>query len=133
MSQTIVNTINAIEVSPELVSGADPDVEFRRRLRASQRQIARAACSSTWREDCLYRGAEYEPDFHCQCGQCAEKFPHRLHPRDYRESDYSSDCQVEQSEVDDELAEDLTRLRNERQRIGSVFLRVPRQEIETRR
>jgi hypothetical protein len=39
-----------------------------------------------------------------------------------RESNYSLDCQIETDE-DPEFAEELARLRNDRPRFGSVFIR----------
>jgi hypothetical protein len=86
-------------------------------------QIEQLVCSSTWGDDCLYRGAEYAPDFRCSCPVCRELFPHRRHPRSARESKYSLDCQIE-SDEDPELAADFALLRNDRPRIGSVFPRM---------
>jgi hypothetical protein len=95
--------------------------EIRRRIRRIRREIEEVVCSATWADDCLYRGAEYAPDFECQCPICRKFFPRRRHPRGVRESRYSLDCQIE-SEEDPELAEDLARLRNDRLRVGSVFI-----------
>jgi hypothetical protein len=99
----------------------DSEPAMLRRLREIRREAEGMVCSSTWLEDCLYRGADYAPDFHCACPVCRSLFPDRLHPRPVRESKYSLDCQVETQE-DPELAEDLARLRNDRPRFGSVFL-----------
>jgi hypothetical protein len=92
-----------------------------RQLRKIRQEIDETVCSATWAEDCLYRGAEYCPDFKCACPVCSGSFPNRLHPRPVRESDYSLDCQVEAGE-DPEFAEELERLRNDRPRSGSVFI-----------
>jgi hypothetical protein len=95
-----------------------------RQIAQIREKIFRLACSSAWAEDCLYRGTDYAPDFRCRCGLCRAKFPNRRYPRAARESTISVDCQVEADE-DPELAEDLARLRNERVRIGSVFVSMP--------
>ncbi len=92
-----------------------------RQLRQIRRQIEETACSSTWAEDWLYRGAAYAPDFQCNCPVCRKLFPNRRHPRPVRESNYSIDCQIETNE-DPEFAEELARLRNDRARFGSVFI-----------
>jgi len=97
------------------------DAHLRERVEQIRQQVLRTVCSATWAEDCLYRGAKYAPDFHCRCTLCREKFPDRLHPREARQSDFSGDCQME-TEDDPELAEDLNRLRNDRDRVGSVFI-----------
>jgi hypothetical protein len=92
-----------------------------RRIKRARERLEEIACSSTWAEDCLFRGADYVPDFQCKCPLCTAIFRQRLYPRSVRESDYALDCQVECDE-DPELAEDLARLRNERLRLGSVFV-----------
>jgi hypothetical protein len=92
-----------------------------RQLREARRQIEEVACTSTWVEDCLYRGAAYAPDFQCACPVCRTLFRDRRHPRPVRESKYSLDCQVEADE-DPEFAEELAILRNDRARCGSAFL-----------
>jgi hypothetical protein len=92
-----------------------------RRIERAKRRLEEITCTSTWAEDCLFRGEEYAPDFKCKCPLCREIFRRRLHPRPVRESNYSLDCQAECNE-DPELAEDLARLRNERLRVGSVFV-----------
>jgi hypothetical protein len=97
------------------------DEHLKQRIQQVRQQVYRTACSATWAEDCLYRGAQYSPDFRCQCTLCRERFPERLYPREARQSDYSADCQLE-AENDPELAEDLDRLRNDRERMGSVFI-----------
>jgi hypothetical protein len=97
------------------------DAQLRERVEQIRQQVFRTVCSATWADDCLYRGARYAPDFRCRCALCREKFPDRLHPREARQSDFSGDCQME-SEHDPELAEDLDRLRNDRDRVGSVFI-----------
>ena len=71
------------------------------------------------------RGADYAPDFRCDCPVCREFFPKRRHPRAARESRYSPDCQIE-TEEDPEFAEEFARLRNDRPRFGSVLIRHPR-------
>jgi hypothetical protein len=93
-----------------------------RQLSQIRREIEELVCTSTWAEDCLFRGAEYAPDFQCACPACRSLFPNRRHPRAVRESAYSLDCQVEADE-DPEFAEDFARLRNDRPRFGSVFIR----------
>jgi hypothetical protein len=85
------------------------------------KQLRAISCSSSWMEDCLYRGKEYAPDFRCHCPRCNSKFPDRLHPQPARQSDYSEDCQVEGDE-DAEFAEEFSRLRNARLRVGSAFI-----------
>jgi len=97
------------------------DEQLRERVEQIRQQVYRTACSATWAEDCLYRGAEYSPDFRCNCSVCRERFPERLYPREARQSDFSGDCQME-AENDPELAEELERLRNDRERVGSVFI-----------
>ena len=92
-----------------------------RQLRQIRREIDETVCSATWAEDCLYRGADYSPDFKCACPACRKVFPNRLHPRPVRESEYSLDCQIE-AEEDPEFAEEFARLRNDRTRFGSVFI-----------
>ena len=92
-----------------------------RQLSQIRREIEELVCTSTWAEDCLFRGAEYAPDFRCACPVCRSLFPNRRHPRAVRESAYSLDCQVETDE-DPEFAEELARLRNDRPRFGSVFI-----------
>jgi len=105
--------------------------EQQTRLRALaekfRRHVESIVCSSVWAEDCLFRGANYEPDFRCSCNLCQARFPKRLHPRPVRESAISLDCQAE-IEADPDLAEDLRRLRNERERIGSAF--VARRQLD---
>ncbi len=100
---------------------AEADAVLQREVRLIRRQIDEVACSSTWAEDCLYRGVDYAPDFQCKCEACRELFPNRLHPRPVRESDYSADCQIESNE-DPEFAEELAKLRNDRARFGSIFI-----------
>jgi hypothetical protein len=99
--------------------------EQQTRLRALaekfRRHVDSLVCSSAWAEDCLFRGANYEPDFRCSCNLCQARFPKRLHPRPVRETAVSLDCQVE-IDADPDLADDLRRLRNERERIGSAFV-----------
>jgi hypothetical protein len=97
------------------------DEQLRQHIEQVRHQVYRTACSATWAEDCFYRGAQYLPDFRCNCALCRDKFPDRLYPREARQSDYSADCQME-TENDPELAEDLDRLRNDRERVGSVFI-----------
>jgi hypothetical protein len=92
-----------------------------RQVRHIRHQIEETACSSTWAEDWLYRGAAYAPDFQCKCLACRTLFPNRRHPRPVRESDYAADCQIETYE-DPEFAEELAKLRNDRQRYGSIFI-----------
>jgi hypothetical protein len=92
-----------------------------RQLRQIRREIDKTVCSATWAEDCLYRGADYLPDFRCSCPVCRNLFPNRRHPRPVRESEYSLDCQIEADE-DPEFAEEFVRLRNDRTRFGSVFI-----------
>jgi len=137
MSEVIVNNPNIfIDAPSEAAADApgrrgfrasggklqsDAEASLLRRLREVRREIEELACSATWAEDCLYRGADYAPDFQCGCPVCRTLFPARRHPRNVRESKFSIDCQVETHE-DPELAEDLARLRNDRQRIGSVFI-----------
>jgi hypothetical protein len=104
---------------------AEDDLAAVRLLRQFRREIEELACSAAWAEDCLFRGARYAPDFRCQCSNCRKFFPNRLHPRSFRESRYSIDCQVETDE-DPEFAEEFARLRNDRPRFGSVFARHPR-------
>jgi hypothetical protein len=115
----------------------DPEVRgemLRRQVAHIREKIVRLACSAAWAEDCLYRGTDYAPDFRCRCGLCEVKYPERRYPRQARESNFSVDCQVEADE-DPELAEDLARLRNDRLRVGSVFLAMSFQDrgSETRR
>jgi hypothetical protein len=100
---------------------------LRRQIDEARREVGTVACSSTWAEDCLYRGADYAPDFRCQCAVCRAEYPERLYPRAAMESRYSVDCQVE-TEVDPELAEDLARLRNDRLRAGSVCIDFRRRD-----
>lgn len=100
---------------------SEAETALLRQLRHIRRQIEETACSSTWAEDWLYRGAAYAPDFQCACPACRVLFPNRRHPRPVRESNYSLDCQVE-AEEDPEFAEDLARLRNDCPRFGSVFI-----------
>lgn len=102
---------------------SEAETALLRQLRHIRRQIEETACSSTWAEDWLYRGAAYAPDFQCACPACRALFPNRRHPRPVRESNYSLDCQVE-TEEDPEFAEELARLRNDRPRVGSVFIRA---------
>jgi len=87
-------------------------------------EVAQTVCSAAWLEDCLYRGIVYRPDFQCACALCRGQFPNRRHPRSARQSLLSSDCQDMQEDLDPELAEELARLRNDRQRIGSVCVPV---------
>jgi hypothetical protein len=96
---------------------------LRRQIDQIREKIFSIACSSAWAEDCLYRGIEYAPNFRCRCLLCEAKFPDRLYPRQARESNISIDCQAE-GDDDPELAEELARLRNERARVGSVFIAV---------
>jgi hypothetical protein len=92
-----------------------------RQVRQIRREIEETVCSATWAEDCLYRGADYSPDFRCSCPVCRNLFPNRRHPRPVRESQYSLDCQIEVDE-DPEFSEEFIRLRNDRPRFGSVFI-----------
>jgi hypothetical protein len=149
MTQIVVNNTNMIiETSPPAFQTRQARLERQQRMRAlhhaarpadqapqelarrqidqARRQVVGVACSSTWAEDCLYRGAEYAPDFRCQCAVCRAEFPDRRYPRPAMESRYSVDCQVE-ADVDPELAEDLARLRNDRLRAGSVCIDFHRQ------
>ncbi len=105
------------------------DMAAVRLLRQFRQEIEELACSATWADDCLFRGARYAPDFRCACANCRKFFPTRLHPRPFRESKYSTDCQVETDE-DPEFAEEFARLRNDRPRFGSVFARHPRISME---
>jgi hypothetical protein len=100
----------------------EADASLLRQVGHIRRQIEETACSSTWAEDWLYRGADYSPDFQCKCIACRTLFPERLHPRSVRESDYSADCQIETNE-DPEFAEELAKLRNDRPRYGSIFVK----------
>lgn len=88
-------------------------------------EVAQTVCSSSWMEDCLYRGVVYLPDFQCSCALCREHFPHRRHPRQAIQSLISADCQAMHEDLDPDIAEELARLRNDRQRIGSVCLQSP--------
>jgi hypothetical protein len=132
MPELVVNNPNI------LVDSSSRDIDGRRRyrgdsaqteaetavlqgLRQIRREIDERVCSATWAEDCLYRGADYSPDFRCACPVCQKLFPNRRHPRPVRESLYSLDCQVEMDE-DPEFAEEFNRLRNDRPRFGSVFI-----------
>lgn len=101
--------------------------QLRRQIERIRQEILHIACSSAWAEDCLYRGIDYAPDFRCHCALCESKYPQRLYPRQARESRVSADCQVE-FEEDPELAEDFARLRNERLRVGSVFIAMKNPE-----
>jgi hypothetical protein len=101
--------------------------QLHRQIEQIREKIFLIACSAAWAEDCLYRGIEYMPNFRCRCALCRSKFPDRLYPRQARESNVSVDCQVEVDE-DPELAEDLANLRNERMRVGSVFLSGERKD-----
>jgi hypothetical protein len=140
MSQIVVNNTNIIVESYPMKSESRADRQrrlrtlhsdesparrsqelLRRQIDEARSRIGRVACTSTWAEDCLYRGASYAPDFRCQCATCRGEFPERLHPRQAMESRYSLDCQVE-TEVDPELAEEVAGLRNDRLRAGSVIV-----------
>jgi len=101
--------------------------ELRHQIEQVRQKLDRLVCSSVWAEDCLYRGAEYVPDFRCSCALCRSEFPQRRYPRQARQSDISVECQVETDE-DPELAEDLARLRNDRVRLGSVFIATGRDD-----
>lgn len=103
----------------------ETDIAAVRLLRQFTEEIEELACSAAWAEDCIFRGARYAPDFRCACPNCRKFFPNRLHPRSFRESKYSTDCQVE-SDEDPEFAEEFARLRNDRPRFGSVFARHAR-------
>jgi hypothetical protein len=92
-----------------------------RLIRRAKLRLREMACSSTWAEDCLFRGAQYAPNFKCKCFRCTELFRRRLYPPGVRESDYSLDCQVEADE-DPEFAQDFARLRNDWLRAGSVVI-----------
>jgi hypothetical protein len=92
------------------------------RIGQIRREIEELVCSAAWAEDCLYRGADYPPDFQCSCAICRTFYPNRRYPRPVRESKYSLDCQVEADE-DPEFAEEFARLRSDRPRVGSVFFR----------
>jgi hypothetical protein len=133
MSEMVVNNPNIVIDAP----GQDPraaspgsaaDAPLLRRLRQARREIEALACSAVWAEDCLYRGADYLPDFQCDCPACRARFPDRRYPRAVRESRYSIDCQVETDE-DPEFAEDLALLRNDRARVGSVFIGHPTRTV----
>lgn len=130
MSRLVVNNPNIVIDAPsrpparrraDRAPRSDAEAAMIRLLRRIRREIDELVCSSVWAEDCLYRGAEYPPDFRCSCPACRNKFPHRRHPRPVRESAYSIDCQVE-AEEDPEFAEEFSRLRNDRERYGSVFI-----------
>jgi hypothetical protein len=132
MSELVVNNPNILVDSPSFVIGSRPaghgarthtenEMAVLRQLRQIRREIDETVCSATWAEDCLYRGADYSPDFRCSCPVCRNLFPNRRHPRPVRESQYSLDCQIEADE-DPEFAEEFTRLRNDRLRFGSVFI-----------
>jgi hypothetical protein len=132
MSELVVNNPNILFDTSEKSAGfrrgrhvgrVPPETEMAalRKLSEIRHEIDETVCSATWAEDCLYRGAEYCPDFKCACPVCSAEFPNRRHPRPVRESDYSLDCQVEAGE-DPEFAEELARLRNDRPRAGSVFV-----------
>jgi len=148
MSEMVVNNPNIlVDASGEESRGKSPGSAARyraarpqtdaeaallRRLRQVRREIEALVCSAVWAEDCLYRGADYDPDFKCNCPVCRALFPDRRYPRAVRESRYSIDCQVETDE-DPELAEDLARLRNDRARVGSVFIGHSTRTVETGR
>jgi hypothetical protein len=131
MSDLIVNNPNILIDAPRVggtrttqppdVNRRDGELAALKKLREIRREIDRTVCSSTWAEDCLFRGADYPPDFKCGCPVCRARFPERLHPRPVRESAYAADCQVEAAE-DPEFAEEFARLRNDRLRAGSVFI-----------
>jgi len=132
MSELVVNNPNMIIDASSIRTGYrrvdrasgcrdETNTAARLRLREIRQEIDATVCSATWAEDCLYRGADYSPDFKCACPVCRNLFPDRLYPRPVRESDYSLDCQVEAGE-DPEFAEELARLRNDRARAGSVFI-----------
>jgi hypothetical protein len=132
MADLVVNNPNIlVDSSIRRMPGARPDragkiggekeLAVLRQLRQVRREVEETVCSSTWAEDCLYRGADYLPDFQCSCPVCRSLFPQRLHPRPVRESRYSLDCQIE-SEEDPEFAAEFARLRNDRTRRGSVFI-----------
>jgi hypothetical protein len=132
MPELVVNNPNIVVDSslPEIgarrvsrMGGALSDAEATaiRNLRQIRKEIDDLVCSSTWAEDCLYRGADYPPDFKCACSTCRKLFPERRHPRPVQESEYSLDCQLE-AEEDPEFAEEFSRLRNDRQRLGSVVI-----------
>ena len=97
------------------------DLSTEAKLDYLRMQTTRIACSATWAEDWLYRGASYAPDFVCWCETCREHYPQRLYPRPNRETFISIDCQTEVEE-DPELREELAKLRNDRPRLGSLFL-----------
>jgi hypothetical protein len=97
----------------------------RRQIDQLRFQVVQIVCSGAWADDCLYRGAVYFPNFSCRCAHCRLEFADRLYPRQARQSNYSSDCQVEMDE-DPEFAEEFAVLRNDRARAGSVFLSVHR-------
>jgi hypothetical protein len=132
MAELVVNNPNILVDSPVRGVGCRrPGVAGRmhteretavlRQVRQIRREIDERVCSATWAEDCLYRGADYLPDFSCSCPVCRNLFPNRRHPRPVRESEYSLDCQIEADE-DPEFAEEFVRLRNDRTRFGSVFI-----------
>jgi hypothetical protein len=139
MSKMIVTNPNIVFVS----SSKGPNVQVRRdepparretemalarQLRQFREKIDQLVCSATWAEDCLFRGAQYAPDFRCGCPVCRKFFPNRRYPRATRESNYSIDCQIETDE-DPEFAEEFARLRNERPRYGSVFAGRPKMSM----
>ncbi len=130
----IVNSTNKIISEGSAAAGAQDSRSKRHDAEAPSRgartrrdveilrgRILSVVCSGAWADDCLYRGAEYAPDFRCACARCRADFPDRLHPRQARQSALSGDCQVE-CEEDPELAEDLAKLRSDHVRVGSVFI-----------
>lgn len=132
MSELVVNNPNILvdSTSRDPRSGrpdrggrtrTEGEMTVLRQLRQILREIDETVCSATWAEDCLYRGADYLPDFVCSCPVCRNLYPHRRHPRPVRESKYSLDCQIETDE-DPEFSEEFLLLRNDRARIGSVFI-----------
>jgi hypothetical protein len=132
MTELVVNNPNILVDSPSRGIGCgrpgragrahtEGETAALRQLRQIRREIDERVCSATWAEDCLYRGADYLPDFECSCPVCRNLFPNRRHPRPVWESEYSLDCQIEADE-DPEFAEEFVRLRNDRPRFGSVFI-----------
>jgi hypothetical protein len=144
MAELVVNNPNIVNDALNSRTGAkfgrrlsqehrpETDAALVRQLQQIRRQIEETACSSTWAEDWLYRGAAYAPDFQCKCAACRTLYPNRRYPRPVRESDYSADCQVEANE-DPEFAEELARLRNDRPRFGSIFVKSGQQGSHLRK
>ena len=97
MIEMVVNNPNTVNVSPspkiaprKRRRGGKPhsqsDAELMVRIGQMRRDIEELVCSAAWAEDCLYRGADYPPDFQCECAICRAFFPNRRYPRPVRES-----------------------------------------------